>query len=252
LTDLRGILLAVSLLGPPGPADAVLLAADAERAHDAVRELGDAVAQAEGRSSVPRVANPALADLFAAALPAAATTGPPPAGEEIERLIEASRRAKSLAHDYLLIGVPDGNAQAPDGKGQAARNFIIYLPELARIYDFRIRVHGRLAEGAAALRATMPDGLENDPNIARGFAVISDETRAVIDATLAASADVNIDPEWRISRLSVLLTAAPAFAALFDVKGGQRIADRALAMAIAEREVAIALLLKNFALAILR
>jgi len=234
------------------PAGAVLLAGDAARSLDAAREIGDAVAGAEARSAVPRIANPGLSELFAAALPLAAMQGPPPTGAEIERLLEASRRAKSLAHDYLLVGIVDGNTRTPAGKDQAARNFIIYLPELARIYDFRIRVHARIAEGASTMRATMPEALQNDPKIAQGFAVISDETRAMIDATLAAGADINIDLQWRVSRLSVLLGAAPAFASLFDVKAGQRIADRALALAIAEKDVPVALLLKNFALAILR
>ncbi len=253
LIERRGIrAAAIALVLTTCPANAALLAGDAERSLRAVEELRDALADAETQSGAPRIANPELVQLFDAALPAAALDGAAPAGGEIELLLGASRRAQSLAQEYLLIGVGSEAIATQQGRERAARNFIVFLPEIARIYDFRVGVHARLSLGAASMHAAMAPGLREDPRIVRGFGVIVSETRSVIDATLAAGADVNIDPAWRIARLSVLLRAAPAFAALFDVKTGQAIADRALALAISENDATVALLMKNFALAILR
>ena len=135
---------------------------------------------------------------------------------------------------------------------RAEHNFITYLPEIARIYDFRLQVSARLAAGAARYRSTMTPQTAASPAVRSGLAAIEAEVRANLAAVLSLVADHNIGDPWRLDRMALLSRHKTEFAVFLDTKPSQEIADQALAAAIAERNPRIGTLLKDFALAILR
>lgn len=244
---------ALALAVAPGLAANLSEAAMTE-ARKAAAELRHAVALANAEGAAPRIATPRVLAMFEAALPAAALAGGSATPAEFPLLVELSRLSATLARAYVLVGVdaPANGALTAEQRQRAARNLILFLPEFAKLYDFRIGATARLAQGAADTRAAMAVSLRADPAVAAGFEAIAREAQAAIETMLGAASDANIDPGWRIERMAALARAAPAYAALLDTKTGQGIADRALALAIAETNAAMATLLKNFALAVLR
>lgn len=202
----------------------------------------------------PRIADPEVELLFTRALPRAAIGATPAQSGEFALLAEVSAEAGRIAKAYILAGSQTGDfaALTPGQRERAGRNFLRFLPEIARLYDFRLKVAARLAEGAALYVAAMPAHAAEDPGIRSGLAAIEAEVRAILVAVLSFVADDNIRDAWRFERMQLLAANAPRFAAFLGIKQSQAIADQALAAAIAEDDPAIGRLLKDFALAILR
>lgn len=202
----------------------------------------------------PRIADPEVALLFDRALPEAATVALPAAASEFALLVDVSAEAGRVARAYMLAGTDHGKLSAlgADEHELARRNFLRYLPEIARLYDFRLQVAARLAEGAALFAGQMSENARQDPGIRSGLRAIESEIRAILAAVLSAVADGNIDAGWRLERMHLLAASAPRFAAFLEIKPSQAIADQALAAAIAEDDPDVGRLLKDFALAILR
>jgi hypothetical protein len=249
---LAAILLAILLAGPSAAAGIDERAIGAARA--AAADLRKAVALANAEGAAPRLSAARHAALFDAALPASAAEPGSAAPAEFPLLVELSRLSATLARAYVLVGVdaPRESELTAEQRQRAARNLIQFLPELARLYDYRVAVTARLAQGAADARDAMAPSVREDAAVAAGFAAIGREAQAAIETVLGAASDANIDPGWRIERMAALVRAASAYAALLDTRAGQTVADRALAHAIAETNAAMATLMKNFALAVLR
>jgi hypothetical protein len=200
----------------------------------------------------PRLSDSNTDGLFNLALPYAAANGPPAKPEEFAQLAELSAQAGALARAYILSGTGENGTLTPEQRQRAEHNFIAYLPEIVRVYDFRLQVAARLAAGAALFKARMPNEASDDPAVRAGLAAIETETRAIIAAVLSLVADRNIDDQWRFDRMRLLSSDVDDFSAFLDTEPSQELADQALAAAIAEHNPKIGQLLKNFALAILR
>jgi len=247
--------LALALLlvmsGRPEAAQAQLTQATARTATEAASLIVAAVGRDPRRP--PRAGNPDVDSLFGLALPAEATQGPPPLADELWLLVTTSNSAGSMARAYLLAGLGRGNgALSPPEREQARRNLMAFLPELSRIYDFRLLACARLSEGAALLRTHASAERRGDPAFARGLAAIEAEVGAVVAAVLSLVADRNVDDARRLGRMRLLAASAPRLAQILELKPSQAIADEALAAVRTERNPDIARLLKQFALAILR
>jgi hypothetical protein len=214
---------------------------------EACEDLGEALAKAQGPQSAPRLAQGDYSDEFQRALDTsiAGEGVQTPAGMAL--LIDLQREAGALVRAYLLLGIK-ANALSSDLSGeQAARNFLTFLPEMAALYDYRLRIGSLISQSAAALPGPMPD-----PRISVAVAAIAMEQEKVLLSAIAVSSDPQIDPDWRAERVKVLSEAVPGFTALLGRKKAQEIADTALIAARAEQDPRVALQLKDFALALLR
>ncbi|GIL01990.1 MAG: hypothetical protein BroJett030_18890 [Alphaproteobacteria bacterium] len=203
----------------------------------------------------PRLDDSQTLRLFELALPQAAIAADQPPGVgEFALLIEVSAAAGRIARAYILAGtgVSEPAGLTAEQHQQARRNFLAFLPELTRIYDFRLLACARLADGAAAFVAATPPEAAQEPEVKAGLAAIEAEIGAVLAATISFVADPNIDRERRLARMRLLADNAARFARFFDLKQAEAIADQALAAAIAEKDAELADYLKDFALAMLR
>lgn len=201
----------------------------------------------------PRLDDPQARKLFDLALPGAATGDAPAHVEEFARQIEVSAAAGRIARAYLLAGIGKrGSGLDASQREMARRNFLTYLPELARIYDFRLLACARLADGATQFLVSAPQGASEQPGIRTGLVAIEAEISKVLAASISFVADRNIEERYRMARMQLLTGNAHRFSRFLDIKQSESIADQALAAAISERDSALAVHLKEFALAILR
>jgi hypothetical protein len=229
------------------PAHAQVDQGRALAAIEACQDLGEALAKAQSPQSAPRVTGGDYSDEFAKALDTSFAGEGPQSPAGMAMLIDLQREAGALVRAYLLLGIK-ANALSSDLSGeQAARNFLAFLPEMAALYDYRIRVGSLISQSAAAL-----PGPVADPRISVAVAAIAMEQEKVLLSAIAVSSDQQIDPEWRAQRMMVLSEAVPGFTELLGRKKAQEIADTALVAARAEQDPRVALQLKDFALALLR
>ncbi len=244
----------LTLAAGGGGALAQLSERQVAEARIAARQLLESVSQAEGGGVTPVLSTPKIAMLFDRALPEGAMFGPPAPIGEFALISELAADAAAISRAYLLAGIKSDEAVelSRDEWKTAGRNFLEYLPEIARLYDFRLRASSRLAAGAAQYGETATAGAKADSRIDEGIAAIERESTATLVMFLSCSSDASIDAKWRRERLQTLLSTTAQFAALLDLKQSQEIADLALAAAIRESDREAARMLKDFALAILR
>jgi hypothetical protein len=229
------------------PAKAQVDQGRALAAIEAGQDIAEAIAKATSPQSAPRLSDGNFSDDFQKALDLslAGAGAQSPAGMAL--LIDLQREAGALVRAYLLLGI-DANSLSSDLSGeQAARNFLMFLPELAALYDYRLKIGALISQSAAAL-----PGPEPDPRISVAVAAIAMEQEKVLLSAIAVSSDPQIDAAWRAGRVKVLSDAVPGFTALLGRKKAQEIADTALVAARAEQDPQVALQLKDFALALLR
>lgn len=241
---LSAILLAAAAASP---ARAQVDQGRALSAIEAGQDIEAAIAGAPDSGAAPRMAAGEYQDEFAAALDLSL------AGEGVQQpagmalLIDLQRSAGALVRAYLLLGV-DGNALDSEfGGEQAARNFVSFLPEMAALYDYRVRMGSLISQAAAAMPGPKPE-----PKVSLAVAAIASEQEKVLLSALAVASDQQIDAQWRAGRVQALLESVSGFTALLGRKKAQQIADTALIAARAENDPAVALLLKDYALALLR
>ncbi len=114
-------------------------------------------------------------------------------------LIDLQREAGALVRGYLLLGI-DAKALSSDPSGdKAARNFLDFLPEMAALYDYRIRVGAIIADSAAALPGPKPE-----PRVSLAVAAIATEQEKVLLSAIAVASDPQVDARWRADRVRVL------------------------------------------------
>ncbi|MEC9343001.1 MAG: hypothetical protein VYD64_04055 [Pseudomonadota bacterium] len=200
----------------------------------------------------PRLSDPQTQALFDLALPKAAALGPPASAQEFALLAEMSAKAGLLARAYILAGTGSHGALTSEQRWRAGINFVHHLPEIVRLYDFRLQVTARLAAGAASFEAGLSSASAADPAVRAGLAAIEVEVRAIRAAVLSLVGDENIEDAWRAGRMVLLARHAGDFAAFLDARPSQEIADQALAAALREQDPEIGRMLKDFALTILR
>jgi hypothetical protein len=162
-------------------------------------------------------------------------------------LMNLQRSAGDLVRAYLFFGIKGKSLKSEEDSQQAARNFVAFLPEMAALYDYRLRVGAVIAQGAAAMPGPTPD-----PMVSTAVAAVASEQEKVLNSALAVASDLQLDARWRAARVQALLETTPGYTALLGRKKAQQIADKALVAARAETDAEVALLLKNYALALLR
>ena len=214
---------------------------------EACRELKTLVSQAVSQEKAPRLADKDHARLFNAALDTTLAGSGPEQPEGMALLLDMQREAGALIRAYLLVGI-EAKSLASDLSGeQAARNFLAFLPELAELYDFRIRVGSVVAQSAALLPSASPD-----PVVSQAVAAIAQEQEKILLSAIAVASDPQIDPLWRAARLATLMANVEGFPRLLGKKKAQEVADRALVAAIDEKDNGVSAQFKDFALAMLR
>jgi hypothetical protein len=229
------------------PAGAQVDQGRALTAIEACKDIEAALSAAKDSAAAPRLSGGEFGDEYAAALDLSIVgeIAPGPAG--LALLLDLQREAGALIRSYLLLGI-DAKALSSDPSGeQAARNFLDFLPEMAALYDYRVRVGSIISDAAAALPGPKPE-----PRISLAVAAIATEQEKVLLSAIAVASDQQIDAQWRAERVAALDESVSGFTKLMGRKKAQQIADTALIAARAETDPAVALLLKNFALALLR
>lgn len=222
---------------------------DQGRALSAI-EAGRDIAQAISASdpaAAPRMASGEYKALFAEAMDLSLIGDGVQSPADIAVLIDLQKSAGAMVRAYLLLGIDSKSAASELSGGQAARNFVAFLPEMAALYDYRVRVGSAISQAAAKMPAAKPD-----PKVSLAVAAIATEQEKVLLSALAVASDQQIEAQWRAGRVRTLLDSVSGFTALVGRKKAQEIADTALIAARAESDPAVALLLKDFALALLR
>ena len=248
--------LAAALLYFSAPSLSLAQVSDTELrlAEVAANELGRAIVSTSSQAQMPRISDPKIAAQFAVMLPESASRGDVPDIAEMARLADLAELSGRMVRAYVLAGT-GSNSNAglnEDGRQIAGRNFITFLPEIATLYDYRVRIAARLSQGGSALRSTLsPDRLE-DPAVKEAMLAIDDTVTGVIVSVLGCAADDKIDQNWRLERLTLLQSRVSDFAGLLETKPAQAIADQSLAAAISEQGSPLAVPFKDFALSILR
>jgi hypothetical protein len=231
-------------------AGAALAQVDQGRALDALeaaRELKALVAAAPSPEAAPRLGDPKIAELFGEAIDASLV------GEGIQQpagialVFDLQREAGAIIRSYLLVGIKAKSLSSDLTGEQAARNFVAFLPELARLYDFRIEAGSAIAAAAAALPGETPD-----PAVSSAVAAIAFEQEKILLSAIAVASDQQIDPAWRAQRVEALVRSSKGYPRLLGKKQAQEVADRALAAVMEEQDDVVAAGLKEFALAMLR
>lgn len=215
---------------------------------EAFRELVAAVNDAPEASGVPRIADPQHSESFAAALDESLAASGAERAAGLSLLFDLQREAGALTRAYLLKGIKAKSLSSDLSGEQAARNFVAFQPELAALYDLRVRIGAAIARSAVA----METGSRNSASISSALAAIADEQERVLRSVMAAASDQQVDAQWRGARVVSLNVAAADYTPLLGKKKSQELADRALAGAIAEADPTVAALLKDFALSLLR
>ncbi len=246
---IRPAAVALALFVAPPLALAQIGAQQAQLAAEIFSDLLQSVENQQSEAEAPRLMESEVAVQFKMAFPAEAVADTIAAPQELAILSEMNARATRLTRAYLLVGIEGDSAQSVAGQQAAAQNFIAFLPEIGRLYDFRLKVAGRMAGGVAAITGEA-DGAQGKAKA--GVEAISQSVAACLKATLAAVGDAKIDRNWRAARSGVMMQQTPHYAALFSGAEGQALADMALAAAIRETDKAIARNLTDFALGILR
>lgn len=223
---------------------------DQGRALAAIEACGDvrsALSKAGDAASAPRLSGSEFSDEFAEALDLSFVGDAPLSPAGMAMLIDLQREAGALVRGYLLLGI-DAKALSSDPSGEkAAKNFLDFLPEMAALYDYRIRVGAIIADSAAALPGPRPE-----PRVSLAVAAIAAEQEKVLLSAIAVASDPQIDARWRAGRVEVLQESVAGFTALMGRKRAQQVADTALIAARAETDPEVALLLKDYALSLLR
>lgn len=214
---------------------------------EACRELVKAVGDAASQSETPQLADPQTSALFGLALDASVADGEASRAEELALLFDMQIEAGRLVRAYLLKGI-EAKSLSSDLSGElVARNFVTFLPEMAALYDFRVKIGSLISQSASRLSSVQPD-----PLVSSALATISSEQERLLLSAIAVASDQQIDAPWRAARVEALQLSAGGFTALMGRKKAQDIADRALAAAIAEQDREVAGKLKDFALTLLR
>lgn len=244
-TSAAALALAFGLTANAGGALAQVDQGRALAAVESARELVQAINAATAADAAPRAADPAHSDDFDAAVdPGAAGQGAQNAGE-LALLWDMQYEAGELLRAYLLAGAPETERLQPTPGGAIAANFLTFMPEIGRIYDFRMLVGARIAESAIRLLAASQIG-------EAAVQALAAEQEKVLAATVTLAGDHQLDPQWRKERLSAAVGYEARFGRLLGRKRAQEIADRALAAAIGEKDETVAAALTSFALAMLR
>lgn len=239
------ILAAICLAAPPRAALAQVDQGRALAAIESARELARAINAAPEAAAAPRATDSANRDEFAAAVdPGAAGQGAQNAGE-LALLWDMQFESGELLRAYLLAGAPETERLQPTPGGAVAANFLTFMPEIGRIYDFRMLVGARIAESAMRLLAEGQIG-------EAAVQALAAEQEKVLAATVTLAGDHQLDPQWRKERLSAAVGYEARFGRLLGRKRAQEVADRALAAAIGEKDETVAAALTTFALAMLR
>lgn len=241
-----GLMLAVAMFAAPA-ARAQVDQGRALAALEALRELLVAVEAAQSSELAPRLTDPDHRGNFDTALDEsiAATGAERAAG--LSLLFEMQREAGVLIRAYLLMGIKARSLSSDLSGEKAAQNFLVFLPEMARLYDFRVRLGAVISSSAAAMESVSGDNV-----VSSALAAISGEQEKVLLSAIAVASDPQIAPQWRGARVLVLKQASIGYTPLLGRKKSQELADRVLAAAIAEQDLAVASLMKDFALTLLR
>ena len=217
-------------------------------------EIANSILKSQSLAQMPRISDPGIAAQFAVMLPESAGKGDAPDIAELARLAELTEISGRIVRAYVLAGT-GSNSNAglnEEGRQMAGRNFIAFLPEIATLYDYRVRIAARMSLGGAQLRNALSPERLADPAVGEALRAIDDTVSGVIVSVLGCSADDKIDERWRLERLTLLLSRVENFADLLDTAPSQEIADQALAAAISEQNSPLAAPFKDFALSILR
>ncbi|MEZ5870970.1 MAG: hypothetical protein R3D32_03825 [Nitratireductor sp.] len=217
-------------------------------------EIVDSILKSQSQAQMPRISDPGIAAQFAVMLPDSASRGDVPDIEEMARLAELTEISGKIVRAYVLAGT-GSNSNAglnEDSRQMAGRNFIVFLPEIATLYDYRVRIASRMALGGAQLRNALSAERLAEPAVGEAMRAIDETVSGVVVSVLGCSSDDKIDQRWRLERLTLLLSRVEDFAALLDTAASQEIADQALAAAISEQSSPLAAPFKDFALSILR
>lgn len=235
------------------PASASRAQIDAQKAQAALAagdKLLAAIRSANEEFPVPRLSDPAFARLYRLAFDSSLSGPLAPEPAELLVLKELQDLSSAIIQALLLDGAQGGEGElGPALAARAGENFLRYLPELGRAYDFRLLTGALIAEGAVAAKPSLPQA--ND-RLAAAITVLADDQAAVLGSVIASCADANIDAAWRRDRLRLLNLTVAYFSALLDRKRAQNFADRALAAAIDAEDRDVAAAFKQFALALLR
>lgn len=215
---------------------------------EAARDLLADIEAAPTPQEVPRLSDPDTLRIFSTALDSSVASGGAEVAAGLSLLFDLQRSAGALIRAYLLNGIKARSLSSDLSGEQAARNFIAFQPELARLFDFRVQLGSVIAVSAVAMEENSP----SSPVVSSALAAIADEQEKVLRSVLAAASDPQIDPQWRSERVLVLKQTQPGFIRLLGKKKSQELADRALAAAIAERDNTVAALMKDFAIGLLR
>jgi hypothetical protein len=231
-------------------AGAALAQVDQGRVLDAIeaaRELKTAVAAAKTPETAPRLGDPKISELFGEALDASLVAEGIQQTAGIALIFDLQRQAGAIIRSYLLVGIKAKSLSSDLTGEQAARNFVAFLPELARLYDFRVQAGSAIAAATATLPGETPD-----PTVSSAVAAIAFEQEKILMSAIAVASDQQIDPAWRAQRVAALVAASQGYPRLLGKKQAQEVADRALAAVMEEQDDAVAAGLKEFALAMLR
>lgn len=212
---------------------------------EASREIAAAINAASDAKVAPRMGQGRFAELFEDAFDIGAGGGGAAGPGELALLWDMQREAGEILRAYLLAGASEAERLNPAAGGTAASNFLTFLPEIGRIYDFRAAMGVLIAQGCARLA-------QQDAKSAPAIEALAEEQARVLAATVVVAGDHQLDPVWRKARLDALAGKERAYSGLLGKKRAQEIADRALAAAIGEKDPAVAAALKDFALAMLR
>lgn len=244
------IVLVAALSVPAAASRAQIDAQKAQAALAAGDKLLAAIRSANAQFPVPRLADPSAGSLYRRAFDSSLSGPLAPAPAELLVLKELQDLSSAIIQALLLDGAQgSGGELGPAMTARAAENFLVFLPELGRAYDYRLLTGALIAEGAVAAMPKLPRA---DDRLGAAIAVLADDQAAVLGSVIASCADRNIDAGWRRDRLRLMNLTVAYFAALLDKKTAQGLADRALAAAIAAEDRGVAAAFKQFALALLR
>lgn len=205
----------------------------AQKASDTFLALGKDAAKS---GSPPRQSDPAVAPLLDAIFDASDLE----AGEGVpydamqplnERMLIGARTG--LVYILAGTGVSDigeiGNNQAV--LDQVNRNTVAFAPELARYFDFQLKVQRALVDAVLARFGSAPQDELDKPNIKSGLAQIRAGTLVAIKGVLETLPMEGMSDDWRRARLLPLSAIAPKLAKFLDKDQREELRQSAVAAA---------------------
>jgi hypothetical protein len=256
LNNFRFYLLAAILLISAGTGTyAQTLEQHAPQMKRAFLQLMLMVDAAQEIQEIPRLDNRKFDKTFSLAFDFDKLQTPAPGVEDLAYLVDLQQHSHNLVRAFLSTGTRMHQSQAASGKQEyreAGENFIEFLPEIAKAYDFNATIGAKIADIVMQVASEAEHAGTNNDTVNSALAVIAAQQVRIIQIIIGCVSDSRIDSSWRVERLRHLNQLVENYAALFSHSDSMAIADQALAAAINEEDQELAHTLKQFALTVVR